>query len=86
MEKEERTLLSITTHEGFIETRLDSGSRESVNYVIIALVTILMENKVLFRHFLKVLTAALDDPEEFKKIYSSISSPPLDGLAALGSP
>ena len=76
MEQEERTLLSITEHDSFIETIFDGRSQESVDAVIVAFVSILMERKALIRRFLKVLMKALDDPEDYKKIYSTISSPP----------
>ena len=76
MEQEERTLLSITEHDSFIETIFDGRSQESVDAVIVAFVSILMERKALISRFLKVLMKALDDPEEFKKKYSTISSPP----------
>lgn len=76
MEQEERTLLSITEHDSFIETIFDGRSQESVDAVIVAFVSILMERKALIRRFLKVLMKALGDPEDYKKKYSTISSPP----------
>lgn len=76
MGKEDRTLLSITEHDGLIETRFNSSSPESLTGVVIAIVSILMESKPLRMLFFKALTAAARDPEEFKKIYSKISSPP----------
>ena len=76
MGKEDRTILSVTEHDGLIESRFDSSSPESFGGVVFAIVSLLMEDKVLLRDFLEVLKAAPEDPEEFNKIYTSISSPP----------
>ena len=76
MGKEDRTLLSITEHDGLIETKFNSGSPESFGGVVFAIVSLLMESKPLLMLFCEVLMAAMRDPEEFKKKYSTISSPP----------
>lgn len=76
MGKEDRTLLSITEHDGLIETKFDGGSPESFGGVVFAIVSLLMECRPLLMLFFKALMAAIRDPEEFKKKYSTISSPP----------
>lgn len=76
MGKEDRTLLSITEHDGLIETIFDSSSPESFEGVVFAIVSLLMESKPLSTPLGKALMAAMRDPEEFKKLYSKISSPP----------
>lgn len=76
MGKEDRTILSVTEHDGLIELIFDSSSPESFDRVVFAIVSVLMESKPLLTLFCKVLIAAMRDPEEFKKLYSSISSPP----------
>jgi len=76
MGKEDRTLLSITDHDGLIETTFDSRSPESFGGVVFAIVSLLMECKPLLMLFCEALMAAMRDPEEFKKNYSTISSPP----------
>ena len=76
MGKEDRTLLSITEHDGLIETKFNSGSPESFGGVVFAIVSLLMECKPLLMLFGKALMAAMRDPGEFKKKYSKILSPP----------